>query len=902
MASSGSITTNEKEGRSLTLSWTLSSQSVEKNTSTIAWELKGSGSASGWVMAGAFKAVINGVTVYTSDTRIELRTTTVVASGTATIAHDSDGTKSFSLSCEAGIYTYAVSATASGTHTLTTIPRASTITATNANMGSASTITITRASSSFTHTLTYTFGTATGTIVTKTTNTSVSWTPALTLANQIPNAVSGKCTITCKTYSGTTEVGSKTCTMTLTVPSSVKPTITSLTASRVDISITGLNWGTYVLTEKTELSGYKLEKDSAGNATNTHTYIIDGKTNRLSVSHEEINAKNSVVLNKTSITDAALELNNKPLAGAEFEIHEGNNCGGEHTGCTKVNFYTSATDKNSRTNKVTTDSDGNVVIYGLPTDTSSDTAKKTYHLVEVKAPKGYILQTTPTTFTIDRQGNVEIQKKSGNVKGIPVVSMQDEPIKIYVKKLGESGTDGLIGATFTLKDTCPKDESGKDTCETSHKLADGRESETLLVNSTDGILIPIERVIGGHTYTLTETKAPDGYEATAQVTFKVKTDGTIDEGSMTASGGYVPKTETIQATQESTSGCASLDTGKTTISIRDEKVRVTLTKVDDADQTTTLQGVIFTLTPYNKADGTKSSFTADFNLAGYSNITYDEVKDIYTLKTNDKGKIVFPDGLLKHDNSYLLSETASISGYYLSKEARTGVILDVDSAGKVSIRRLDEFNGTITKDGETVSSCPVTLKPEEGNTGSDLIAKNMKSTAFNLTKSVSGNMGDYNGSFAIKLEVYEPDGTKVGEKEITLKNGGKYSSKDGLAGLSGEAAKAFGTDAIPVGSTLVITENNELNYTAVVKMKQLDGSEKEITHEAANKGQVKVTLDRVGTIEIELTNKKDVTIDVGVNTENQTPLAAVALLIPVLWLADRYRRKRRRGENWHGTV
>lgn len=245
MASSGSITTNEVEGRSLTLSWTLSSQSVEKNTSTISWTLKGSGSASGYVMSGAFKAVINGVTVYTSEPRIELRNTTTVASGTATIAHNSDGTKSFSLSCEAGIYTYAVSATASGTHTLTTIPRASTISATNANMGSASTITITRASSSFTHTLTYSFGNATGTIATKTTSTSVSWTPTLTLANQIPNAVSGKCMITCKTYSGTTEVGSKTCTMTLTVPSSVKPTITSLTAARVDGTVP-TSWEIYV--------------------------------------------------------------------------------------------------------------------------------------------------------------------------------------------------------------------------------------------------------------------------------------------------------------------------------------------------------------------------------------------------------------------------------------------------------------------------------------------------------------------------------------------------------------------------------------------------------------------------------------------------------------------------------
>lgn len=32
MASSGSITTGEKEGRSVTLAWTLPSQNIEKNT------------------------------------------------------------------------------------------------------------------------------------------------------------------------------------------------------------------------------------------------------------------------------------------------------------------------------------------------------------------------------------------------------------------------------------------------------------------------------------------------------------------------------------------------------------------------------------------------------------------------------------------------------------------------------------------------------------------------------------------------------------------------------------------------------------------------------------------------------------------------------------------------------
>ena len=85
-------------------------------------------------------------------------------------------------------------------------------------MGSAGTISINRASSAFTHTLTYSFGNTNGTIATKTTATSVSWTPALSLASQIPNAISGTCTITCTTYNGNTNIGSKTCTLTLSIP------------------------------------------------------------------------------------------------------------------------------------------------------------------------------------------------------------------------------------------------------------------------------------------------------------------------------------------------------------------------------------------------------------------------------------------------------------------------------------------------------------------------------------------------------------------------------------------------------------------------------------------------------------------------------------------------------------
>ena len=247
MASSGSITTNEKEGRSITLSWSQTSQSVANNTTTIAWTLKGSGSAGGgsWVMSGAFKAVINGKTVYSSDTRIQLKKDQVIASGSTTITHNADGTKSFSLSCEAGVYTYAVSVRASGTHTLNTIPRASSISMASSTMGSASTISISRASSSFTHTLTYAFGNAKGTIVSKTTATSVSWTPPLTLAQQIPSSISGKVTITCTTYSGSTSVGSKSITVSLKIPDSMKPSLSSVTATRVDGDVPS-SWGIYV--------------------------------------------------------------------------------------------------------------------------------------------------------------------------------------------------------------------------------------------------------------------------------------------------------------------------------------------------------------------------------------------------------------------------------------------------------------------------------------------------------------------------------------------------------------------------------------------------------------------------------------------------------------------------------
>lgn len=126
MANSGNIVTNDcgVYGRALRLDWSVQSQSIANNTTTIAWTLKGTGGATNnWVVAGNFKVVIDGVQRYYSATRINLYNGTVVASGTVTLTHDNNGNKSFSASIEGGLYYVAVNCSASGSWSLPTIAR-----------------------------------------------------------------------------------------------------------------------------------------------------------------------------------------------------------------------------------------------------------------------------------------------------------------------------------------------------------------------------------------------------------------------------------------------------------------------------------------------------------------------------------------------------------------------------------------------------------------------------------------------------------------------------------------------------------------------------------------------------------------------------------------------------------
>lgn len=217
--------------RTVILKWT-GKQDRDKNQTTISWEAVGGGTYTGDPVVCELRVTIDGDVVFyrdaTSGNKTNCKIGKVLASGQKVITHNNDGSRRVAMKMEAGIYTWAINKDGSGTFDLDQIPRASTIGASDANIGAKSTIIVTRKSSAYTHSIAYKFGSLTGYVTAdggistgevKFDTTSVSWTIPTTFYAQIKNAKSGTCTLTIKTYSGSTQIGdAQTCTLTVTAP------------------------------------------------------------------------------------------------------------------------------------------------------------------------------------------------------------------------------------------------------------------------------------------------------------------------------------------------------------------------------------------------------------------------------------------------------------------------------------------------------------------------------------------------------------------------------------------------------------------------------------------------------------------------------------------------------------
>ncbi|WP_290077721.1 DUF859 family phage minor structural protein [Faecalibaculum rodentium] len=187
--------------------------------------------------------------------------------------------------------------------TIPTIPRATTptLSAGTVAMGSAVTINLPRASTVFTHVVTYRFGSASGTISSNAT-TSYSWTPPVTLAQQIKSSTSGVGTITVQTKNGSTVIGTKTINITLTVPASVVPTISAHTAVEATANLAS-KFGALVQSKST----LKVTTTAAGAQGSTITAYkteVDGRSYTGSPCTTAALSRSGTVAVKTTVTDS----------------------------------------------------------------------------------------------------------------------------------------------------------------------------------------------------------------------------------------------------------------------------------------------------------------------------------------------------------------------------------------------------------------------------------------------------------------------------------------------------------------------------------------------------------------------------------------------------------------------
>ena len=218
--------TNTRNNYYAVLSVTEQSQSANANSTTLAYSLtlySGTSHFSGYTIG--YRVKINGVQVAYHDnsgnqTSISANSSKLVASGTSDVVHNDDGSKTVTVAAEiwtdSGEY-LPVYLSCEGSMNLTQILRESTISATDANIGATSMIAVNRKSSGYTHSVRYSFGSLSGYIKAdgsisatevKLTDTYIGFPVPTDFYAQIPNAKSGICTLTCKTYSGDTQIGS----------------------------------------------------------------------------------------------------------------------------------------------------------------------------------------------------------------------------------------------------------------------------------------------------------------------------------------------------------------------------------------------------------------------------------------------------------------------------------------------------------------------------------------------------------------------------------------------------------------------------------------------------------------------------------------------------------------------
>lgn len=372
---------------------------------------------------------------------------------------------------------------------------------------------------------------------------------------------------------------------------------------------------TYTITEVTAPNGYEL----AGTVTfkvneNGTIDLIDADGKPVAAITETdgsgsylASADNGVAVITATNSPIAVQMvkqsDGTPLAGATFEL-------------TPADGFTFA-DGSTEAQTITIESTSGA------TALTNLTANMTYILKETVPPAGYELNETEFTFTVAADGTIVSAEADGyTVSGSEIITItaNDEPIEVTLTKQNIDGA-ALDGAEFTLHGMFAN--------------ADGTPSGTVADRTVvvENGTVALEGLIADQQYTLTETKAPEGYRVnTGTLTFTVNTDGTLTE--VESAEGYAIDAETATA-----------------ITVTDQPTELDLTKL--AADGTPLAGAEFTLAPDTEHDA-DSRFVSD--------------RSSIDLVVGEDGTVPTVTGELIAGHAYVLTETKAPDGYALITE------------------------------------------------------------------------------------------------------------------------------------------------------------------------------------------------------------------------------------------
>ncbi|WP_321973274.1 SpaA isopeptide-forming pilin-related protein [Paratractidigestivibacter sp.] len=377
--------------------------------------------------------------------------------------------------------------------------------------------------------------------------------------------------------------------------------------------------GTYTLAETTAPAGYKLVSGSL-----TFTVATDGSLEvqgdapaAFTVSDGAVSVFAGGVLDDPTIMSIQKVDASNPavkLEGATFEL-----TGAFADGSTKQVLTT----------------EGELGVATLEKALLVADGKTVYSLTETKAPAGYELDTTPTTFTVGTDGKISVMAGNMSVTGddLTTVSAKDTAIEIALNKESAAG-EKLSGAKFEIVPT------GEST------FSDGSTDAREISVSDEGATI--SGLVADGTYKLSEKTAPEGYKL-VQSTFEfaVVDDGTIYSNS--AAAGW------------------SIDEDLVSIAVTDDPIELTVSK-------SAAKGTSLAL-----SDATAMR-DAQFSVTGtFANAASESTK---TVTIGEDGTGSLESAQLVYGRTYKISETQAPAGF---KKLEGEVSVEVADDGTIAL-------------------------------------------------------------------------------------------------------------------------------------------------------------------------------------------------------------------------